>query len=628
MKVYRFLYSLGLGLLAVTMTHSQQVRDRRGRNVYQPIKGREQKIAEDKYWQEVEKRERELNFDIRWQTALLIPTKWAKDFIIIYAQPSLHVSDYSDKKREHDQAAIAQTLEALQSVLLEREPSSDKSKVSFKLKPSFDKSEIDAIFANLKSKGLSTNLTRAFNYLIVRPINEMIENDRYLAEAAEGARIAREEAEKAEAAADEATEAAKAESETAEAERLAEEAEAKGAAAAKEPASSSSSLLGSIGSGAKTVLEGAKTLFTTPIAAIARQTEDLKTATDIVNKARNAARAGNNSYNAKDEAASEIVNVYRNYESLEKALNEYLLASENKVVDNDHRLLAVAKLKNSLLIRPRKEEKDTLLEPLLSHLWQDLYGAAASVPATARDRRNGIVSSLNNMLPQLNITSAPATQPVKDKYIALLTNEKVVEASQLPKAKLFASQEDKMNSKRGDIARIVQIIANAYNDNKESRANAYKQDLWAAGRETINQARRGAGVQENWDQEKLKDQFGSPVEEEAALDAIIDFYLLNPRTITYEPAQWSITEITNTGKDANLLQNAATTVLGAGKNAASAASSAASSVSGLFGSSSTSAKPAGESAAVIHVTPERETAVVEPTKGSSLSDYVSDWNFD
>lgn len=161
MKLYRFLYSLGLCLVAATMTHTQQSRPARV-GVYQPITGIEAKLAQERYWQEVARRAKELNFNVSPEAALLNPTTWANDFIVIYAQPDLHVSDYSLAQRKIDEAGIAQALTEVKTARNNKELAA---------------ATYNAIVERLAKKKLSPNISNLFNKSIMQPVIESVRKD-------------------------------------------------------------------------------------------------------------------------------------------------------------------------------------------------------------------------------------------------------------------------------------------------------------------------------------------------------------------------------------------------------------------------------------------------------------------
>ncbi len=158
MNLYRFLYSLGLCLVAVNATYAQQGRPARV-GVYQPITGIEAKLAQERYWQEVARRAKELNFDASPEAALLNPTTWANDFIVIYAQPDLHVSDYSLAQRKIDEAGIAQALTELKTARNNKELAA---------------ATYNAIVERLAKKKLSPNIRNLFNKSIMQPVIESV----------------------------------------------------------------------------------------------------------------------------------------------------------------------------------------------------------------------------------------------------------------------------------------------------------------------------------------------------------------------------------------------------------------------------------------------------------------------
>lgn len=203
MKVYRFLYSLGLGLLAVNATHTQQGRPVRGVRAANIQPGSpEARLVEEQRSAESERLAEDMKFDGSLEAALANPAKWAYQFVTIYELPHLDRT-YTDEKIKKMITNVEKALGEISAA-------------------NFNTAEMNAIVLNLKKRKASARLVNNFNKLIIEPIIKTI--DEAQKKRAAAAEKKAKEARKAKAIADEAAEKVRLAKAKAERTRLAKEA--------------------------------------------------------------------------------------------------------------------------------------------------------------------------------------------------------------------------------------------------------------------------------------------------------------------------------------------------------------------------------------------------------------------
>lgn len=568
MKLYRFLSSLGLCLLAVHMTHTKNVT--RGRGVqYQELTDTEKESIQKQRAGESKRLQEALKFDL--DTALKNPAKGGRDFVTIFELPYLN-RDYTGEQINQAAANIEQALQEINSVT--------------KSADALNKTKIEEVARKLEKNGASASLVNNFKAIVIAPIiqtiDEIVVSDveeraaaEEVAEAADKARVAEE--------------AAKASAAQAEAKRLEREAAEKDAKEKEEAAAKAATELRTAGEeAAATKLEEerkaaaeAETKRLEALKAEEDRLEKEKLAAEAVRKhledatkraAEKRAKAEKKGKKAAESAAalpeegSGVVAeapVWKEPSEEEAAQALERLSAEREAARTRRETeRATARTKSVPLPEDEPEVEERLAAtpikpaPTLNEaLWNRMKELTEAMKLTPRAKPvTGAspedVPAATAVAPVVTpvVTPAPkpvvmhvAASPLAQKYIDLANNPRVEEAIKAGQPAILSSglsKKDKsLQSKRNYIAVALDNIAkeypkpesadgwlNAFNHSPKSAIIGYKNEIWKAGKDMDSEWKR---IDESV---HLTDKFTTEAEQEAALDRIINHYLINAST--------------------------------------------------------------------------------------------------